>query len=522
MRRQPSKHATILVGYLPVTKLECFTKGPRRSLENYRLFHECMRTILEPLIEAARTGVEMVCADGWVRRVHPVLAAYIADHPEQCLISCCQENFCPKCTVHSSKLGDSTDSAMKDQTLVWDIIQEQARGDKPHEFKALGLRLVEPFWHSLPHCDIFTCFTPDILHQLHKGVFKDHTVSWATDSLEGGADELDRRFKTMPSHPALRHFKKGISLVTQWTGTEYKAMEKMFVGAIAGAADAETTRAVRAVLDFIFYAHFQAHTDDSLAHLEAAWATFHENKDVFTRNGVREHFNIPKVHSALHYAMSIRKLGTADGYNTENSERLHIDYAKRGYAASNKRNYIKQMTTWLNRQEAIARFQAYLEWAEPEETKQATGEDEDEDEEVQAAITAVGSTPGEHDLPSYVVAKKPGLPGTSVGQLVQDFGCTDFVNALETFLRRSSRAHELPVAAQNIHLRTRFPVYRRMSVLLPAIRQVSRTPVPDTIRAVPAQPARPLRPAVAAHFDTVLAREHPEDGDPGDPISGKS
>ncbi|RDX46169.1 hypothetical protein OH76DRAFT_1356587 [Lentinus brumalis] len=517
IRRQPSKRATVLVGYIPVTKLECFAKGPRRSLESYRLFHECMRTLLEPLIEAANNGVEMVCADGCVRRVHPILAAYVADHPEQCLISGCQENFCPKCAVHSSNLGEPVHSVMKEQSLVWEIVGEQVRGDKPKEFKDLGLRLIDPFWRDLPHCDIFSCFTPDLLHQLHKGVFKDHTVSWTTECIDGGADELDRRFKAMPSHPALRHFKKGITLVTQWTGTEYKEMEKVFVGAITGTADADTMRAVRAVLDFIYYAHFRSHTDESLSYLEEAWATFHQHKTVFMRHGVREHFNIPKIHSALHYALSIRKLGTTDGYDTEHSERLHIDYAKLGYAASNKRAYIKQMTVWLNRQEAIHRFQAYLDWVEPVMARSLCDTEEEEEEEDGMDVDGLE---GAHDVPRYVVAKTPGLPGTSVHQLVHDFGCTDFVRTLETFLRQASRARQLPVAAQVIHDRTRFAVYRRMAVYLPALRQVARTPLKDTIRAVPAQSARPLRPAAPARFDTVLAREFPGETDLSDPLDG--
>ncbi|KAG6804943.1 hypothetical protein H0H92_001566, partial [Tricholoma furcatifolium] len=120
-----------------------------------------------------------------------------------------------------------------------EIIKEQARGEKPKEFKSQSLRCINPFWRNLPHCDIFASITPDILHQLHKGVFKDHVVTWASaavTNVEGARKtEIDDRFQRMTPHPTLRHFKKGISLTTQWTGTEFKNMEKVFLGVLANA-----------------------------------------------------------------------------------------------------------------------------------------------------------------------------------------------------------------------------------------------------------------------------------------------
>ena len=175
-----------------------------------------------------------------------------------------------------------------------------------------------------------------------------------------GEDEVDAQFRTMSPHPSLRHFKRGISLVTQWTGTEYKNMEKVFASILADAANPEVVRAVRAILTFIYYAHFERHSDHTLTKLHEACYDFHDSKKVFVDLGVRKHFNIPKLHSMQHYLNAIRSFGTADGYSTEGTERLHIDYAKLGYRASNCKMYIAQMACWLARQEAVSQFAAYL------------------------------------------------------------------------------------------------------------------------------------------------------------------
>ncbi|KAI0337580.1 hypothetical protein BDW22DRAFT_1465461 [Trametopsis cervina] len=527
LRRSSSAHATVLIGYLPVAKLECFSKA-KRSLFGYQLFHDCMRSLLAPLIEAGSQGVDMVCADGFIRRIHPIIAAYIADHPEQCLVACCQENFCPKCLVSPDKRGLALDSLPRDPGKTATLIRDKLAGNKPLEFADTGLRAINPFWVDFPFCDIFSCLTPDILHQLHKGMFKDHTVKWATACVEGKEGEIDRRFRTMPAHPDLRHFRKGISLVSQWTGTEYKNMEKVFVGVIAGATvDPEVIKAVRAVLDFIYYAHFETHTTESLSQLETAWLNFHTHKQVFVRLHVRHNFNgIPKLHSMSHYIHSIRLLGAADGYSTEGPERLHIDFAKLAYRASNRKQYIQQMTTWLERQDSVQRFSNYLTWLghgriPPDEELEGTSKEEagncsgkegieetgDDAETELLKAAAVGSTA----IPNlYQIAKTPKFPNTPVSELEQDFGATQFTACLETLLRthlpseRTSRS----ISQCSITSRTTLPVFKQFKLELPLMSQVSKSSTYDVVRA---HPRRQLETSASLSaqecFSTVLARD---------------
>jgi hypothetical protein len=54
-----------------------------------------------------------------------------------------------------------------------------------------------------------------------------------------------------------------------------------------------------------------------------------------------------------HYASSIRLFGITDNYNTEQSERLHIDFAKDAYRATNHKDEYYQMTRWLERREKV-------------------------------------------------------------------------------------------------------------------------------------------------------------------------
>ena len=78
-----------------------------------------------------------------------------------------------------------------------------------------------------------------------------------------------------------------------------------------------------------------------------------------------------------HYVALICSKGSTDGFNTGLSECLHIDYAKEGYRASNKKNYTQQMIKYLTHHEAIDAFKSFLAWTTDHPTDTSTYSDSD-------------------------------------------------------------------------------------------------------------------------------------------------
>ncbi|KAJ7307753.1 hypothetical protein DFH08DRAFT_927418 [Mycena albidolilacea] len=330
LRRKPSQNAYILLGYLSVDKI------PRKNLSkkgvksrNQKLFHASMRLILQPLISAGNHGMDVEGGDGKTRRVYPILASYVADYPEQCLVGCSKYGTCPKCQRSAADLQDPLPSAMR--TPDWTLGTENKFHDYCMEHEIAGVH--QPFWTGFPLTNISLSLTPDVLHQLYQGVFK-HLLGWCQSLMT--ANELDARIRSLPPSFGVRHFDKGISLLSQVSGKERKAMARILLGCLG-------IRACRSILDFIYLSQYSTHDD-----------VWNENRDFFISATVRDDFNIPKFHSLLHYVDSIEYFGTTDNYNTEMFERLHIDFAKHGWRASNRRDEFPQMITWLDRQEKIS------------------------------------------------------------------------------------------------------------------------------------------------------------------------
>ncbi|KAL0060070.1 hypothetical protein AAF712_013146 [Marasmius tenuissimus] len=123
----------------------------------------------------------------------------------------------------------------------------------------------KPFWTDFWGTDIYLTLTPDVLHQLYRGVFKD-LVNWCQLILS--EDELNSRVRCLPGAMGARQFNKGWSALSQISGSERKHMTKLLLACLVGSAMAgKAIKACHVILDFIYLAQFAFHDEDSLGRM---------------------------------------------------------------------------------------------------------------------------------------------------------------------------------------------------------------------------------------------------------------
>ncbi|KAJ3711351.1 hypothetical protein C8R42DRAFT_728691 [Lentinula raphanica] len=330
-----------------------------------------MRHILKPLETAGVTGVIMASSDGVQRLCHPIFAAYIGDYPEQILVTGSLTGDCPTCTVPREKIGEDTERyPLRHLQSILEALQMADEGAAAFIEACRRARIkpiFEPYWAQLPYSNIYLAITPDILHQLYQGVFK-HMKNWIIEAY--GAHEIDARCRRLPPNHNIRIFPKGISSFQRVSGTEHAQMSHLFLGLVAeaplpgGMSNVRLMKCLRGLLDFLFLAQYPVHSTTTLSLLLDALDHFHDNKEIFIDLGIRSNFHIPKIHFMNHYVDGIRCTGTLDNFNTEYTERLHIDLAKDAYAATNKKDELLQMTRWLERKEKVTKYASFNAWSQ--------------------------------------------------------------------------------------------------------------------------------------------------------------
>ncbi|KAF9477723.1 hypothetical protein BDN70DRAFT_810175 [Pholiota conissans] len=372
VRMKASSHAFALAAYLPIPKFRDVTPQVH-SILSARLYHFCVNIVVANLKVAAQPETPAIMSNPWggLDAAHTPLVSWIADNPEQLLISCTSAKHSPISTASSSQFGDDYAHPPRTRQVTLAAIRAACDAVDPWDLlnfykicQSLHLNGVhEPFWKLWADADPSLFLTPDALHQLHK-FFYDHPLKWIIVIM--GGDEVDRRLMALQPRVGARHWAHGISTLKQCTGREHRELETLIVAVAAGGVPVRVLCAIRALVDFIFQTQNVYHYDDTLHALEEALREFHFYKDSILRIGARtgkngplEHFQIPKLELMQHITRSIRAMGAPYQHTSDITERCHIVLAKRPYRLSNRRDFHAQCCNFLNREEKLRFFQLY-------------------------------------------------------------------------------------------------------------------------------------------------------------------
>ena len=395
LQSRPSTGSWIPIAYLPhcewETALDSIQKDNTfHGICTSRLFHQALKHALLPLKEAGRVGVQMVDGSGDVRHCFPLLAAYLGDYPEQILVNIAPYDTSPVTMATRNDTGAAKRFPERTYEAIMEVLQElreEFGEEKTAEntviyharASALGLSAVrEPFWENLPHIQPNKMVTPDILHNAH-GFFRHHVIQWVFNLVDKA--DFDLRVSSMPRMVGLKAYPNGLSKFKQWTGRDAREVQRYILGLIQGAPKIKpkVTKAIRALLDFIYIAQYQSHSNDTLKYLNTALQDFHKNKHIFwdlgARTGKRSglaDFNIPKLCGFHDYSPSIQQFGTIMQFSTDITEFFHKQSAKEPYRSTNKRDFMAQICIILDRHEKWAQFRQYLDWVENRHTNRET------------------------------------------------------------------------------------------------------------------------------------------------------
>ncbi|THU92773.1 hypothetical protein K435DRAFT_829595 [Dendrothele bispora CBS 962.96] len=330
------------------------------------LFHTSLREILKPLLPGMTTPEVVRFGDGHYRRVVYCLGPYIADYPEQVMLACIVQNWCSRCTAHRTDLDG--EGGRQSHVLTEALMNTMSARTLWDDYGIVDG--IMPFTHYFPHTDIHELIAPDLLHQIIKGTFKDHLVTWMEKYLNltySKAEakkikaEIDRRIAAIPPFPGLHRFPEGRGY-KQWTGDDSKALMKVILPAISGLVPPQMVRTFSAFLEFCYLVWRNIINQETLVAIDAAVARFHHERDIFREVGVRDEdttlgFSIPRQHALSHYRYLIEEFGAPNGLCSSITESKHIKAVKEPWWRSRRFEALGQMLVINSRMDKPAASQ---------------------------------------------------------------------------------------------------------------------------------------------------------------------
>ncbi|KAL6308722.1 hypothetical protein BKA93DRAFT_725077 [Sparassis latifolia] len=350
--RQAHRNALTLIEFLAIPKSDRRYADDVQFRKFHRqMFHSSLSKILQPLKPGMTTPEVTRCADGHFRCVIYGLGPYITDYPEQALLACIVQGWCPKCTAKNTDLNSGGGRRSRNHTDV--LIEELGLDILWQDYGIVGD--IVPFTNDFLQADIHELLSPDLLHQLIKGTFKDHLVDWVEQYIHGKHPparakailaDIDRRISVVPPFSNLRRFPKGRGF-KQWTGDDSKVLMKVYLPAISGYVPRQMVRAICSFLDFCYLARRDVHTEKMLNDLD-------RDRVIFAKCGVRIGFSLPRQHSLDHYRNLIWDFGAPNSLCSSITKSRHITAVKKPWRHSSRHDALGQMLLTNQRLDKLA------------------------------------------------------------------------------------------------------------------------------------------------------------------------
>ncbi|KAF7333067.1 hypothetical protein MVEN_02371300 [Mycena venus] len=346
--RKAHREALSVMAFLSIPKTtRQYAKSKEFRKFRRQLFHSSIARILQPLKPYMTRPRITRCADGHFRRAIYGLGPYIADYPEQALLTCIVQGYCPRNSPR--RCAEHTDALLEGCTLkeLWD------------DFGIVGD--IIPFTADFPRADIHELISMDLLHQIIKGTFKDHIVDWVEEYIRATNDnadaerilaDIDRRIAITPPFPGLRHFPVGHGF-KQWTGNDSKGLMKVYLQAIAGHVPHQVVQTVAHITEFCHLVRRSVIDEDTLLAIDVTVERFHDACEIF-RVIRPDGFSLPRQHSMVHYRPLIQAFGAPNGLCSSITESKHIKAVKKPYRRSSRNKPLSQILLTNQRLDKLA------------------------------------------------------------------------------------------------------------------------------------------------------------------------
>ncbi|KAG2144682.1 uncharacterized protein EDB93DRAFT_1241240 [Suillus bovinus] len=246
--------------------------------------------------------------------IHTPLVVWIADYPEQLLITCTASKCSLISLAVSAQFGDPFPHSPQTTCTISNPC------DIPLFYKTFEL-----YWMDWD--DAYA------LYQWHNFFF-DHLITWSINIM-GGA-ELNHQLSALQPWVGVHHWVNG-----------HQDLEKLLSALIVGTVPNDVACALCAITEFIFQAQNLFLYEETLHSLtEALHEFYHHKASIITAGGCHG-----KNELMQHVTQSTCVMGAPYQWSSDITKHCHITHVKRPYHMTNHKDFYGQCCRFLDRQE---------------------------------------------------------------------------------------------------------------------------------------------------------------------------